>query len=239
MSEKTPGLLSFNAAMGAMSLPGREAMLERSFALQIGGKMNYKDAFENTPENIVASIVRQFKFWYDGLGPEEQNSFLLLANNAAFTKDFIEYLCNKKPEIERLFDEAPQALQADVSAFLAMHCYDAKIEVAKQGKPAFFCADGQRVAIFRLFSKQARSFAHEASGRARKCEYASNEEMERGIVDIVRTVMAEEMRTLLKGVCLPHVGGYEDESLGFMFKVPIPTRNLGHEFDGRIDPAFM
>lgn len=239
MSEKTPGLLSFNAAMGAMSLPGREAMLERSFALQIGGKMNYKDAFESTPENIVASIVRQFKFWYDGLGPEGQNSFLLLANNTAFTKDFIEYLCNKKPEIERLFDEAPQALQADVSAFLAMRCYDAKIEVAKQGKPAFFCADGQRVAIFRLFSKQARSFAHEASGRARKCEYASNEEMERGIVDIVRTVMAEEMRALLKGVCLPHVGGYEDESLGFMFKVPIPTRTLGHEFDGRIDPAFM
>lgn len=137
MSEKTPGLLSFNAAMGAMSLPGREAMLERSFALQIGGKMNYKDAFENTPENIVASIVRQFKFWYDGLGPEEQNSFLLLANNAAFTKDFIEYLCNKKPEIERLFDEAPQALQADVSAFLAMHCYDAKIEVQSRGNRPF------------------------------------------------------------------------------------------------------
>ena len=100
-----------------------------------------------------------------------------------------------------------------------MRCYDAKIEVAKQGKPAFFCADGQRVAIFRLFSKQTRAFAHEASGRARKCDYASSAEMERGIVDIVRTVMAQEMGSLLKGVCLPHIGTDEEESAERPFKL--------------------
>ena len=197
-------------------------MLERTFALQIGGKLNYKDVFENTPEAIVASIVRQFNFWYGGLSPQEQSSFLLLTNNAAFTKAFTEYLCNKKPEIERLFGEAPQSLQADISAFLAMRCYDAKIEIAKHGKPAFFCTEGQRVAISRLFAKQVRSFVHEASGRARKCDYASSEEMERGIVDIVRTVMAQEIGPLLKGVCLPHVGVYEDEVRGR------PLKGLGH-----------
>lgn len=219
MNEKISGLLSFNAVMRAMSLPGREAMLERSFALQIGGKLDYKEAFENTPEPLIGNIVRQFKFWYDELSPEEQNSFFLLANNATFTKDFIEYLCNENPEIERLFDEAPQALRTDVSAFLAMRCYDAKIEVAKQGKPAFFCADGQRVAIFRMFSKQGRSFVHEASGRARKCNYASSEDMERHIVDIVHAVMDEHMGALLKGICLPHIGGGEEESADRPFKL--------------------
>ena len=72
MTEKTVSLWSFNDAMSAMSLPGREAMLERTFALQIGGKLNYKDVFENTPEALVASIVRQFNFWYNGLSPQEQ-----------------------------------------------------------------------------------------------------------------------------------------------------------------------
>ena len=219
MTEKTVSLWSFNDAMSAMSLPGREAMLERTFALQIGGKLNYKDVFENTPEALIASIVRQFNFWYNGLSTQEQSSFLLLTNNAAFSKDFIEYLRNKKPEIGRFFDEAPQSLQTDVSAFLAMHCYDAKIEMAKQGKPAFFCTEGQRVAISRLFAKQVRSFVHEASGRARKCDYASSEEMERGIVDIVRTVMAQEIGPLLKGVCLPHVGGYEEDSVKHPFRL--------------------
>lgn len=222
MTEKTVSLWSFNDAMSAMSLPGREAMLERTFALQIGGKLNYKDVFENTPEALVASIVRQFSFWYNCLSPQEQSSFLLLTNNAAFSKDFIEYLCNKKPEIGRFFDEAPQALQTDISAFLAMHCYDAKIDIAQQGKPAFFCTEGQRVAISRLFSKQGRSFVHEASGRARKCNYASSEDMERRIVNIVHAVMDEKMGALLKGVCLPHVGVYEDEVVGH------PLKGLGH-----------
>lgn len=230
MNEKISGLLSFNAVMRAMSLPGREAMLERSFALQIGGKLDYKEAFENTPEPLIGNIVRQFKFWYDELSPEEQNSFFLLANNATFTKDFIEYLCNENPEIERLFDEAPQALRTDVSAFLAMRCYDVKIEVAKQGKPAFFCADGQRVAIFRMFSKQGRSFVHEASGRARKCNYASSEDMERHIVDIVHAVMDEHMGALLKGVCLPHIGGDEEESAERPFKLSEHSRPRGQEF---------
>ena len=64
MNEKISGLLSFNAVMRAMSLPGREAMLERSFALQIGGKL----------EPLIGNIVRQFKFWYDELSPEDDRS---------------------------------------------------------------------------------------------------------------------------------------------------------------------
>lgn len=230
MTEGTVSLWSFNDAMSAMSLPGREAMLERTFALQIGGRLNYKDVFENTPEALVASIVRQFNFWYDGLSPREQSSFLLLTNNTAFTKSFTEYICNKKTEIERFFNEDPKALTKDVSAFLAMRCYDAKIEVAKQGKPAFFCADGQRVAIFRMFSKQGRSFVHEASGRARKCNYASSEDMERHIVDIVHAVMDEQMGALLKGVCLPHIGGGEEESADRPFKLSGHSRPFGQEF---------
>ena len=226
MTEGTVSLWSFNDAMSAMSLPGREAMLERTFALQIGGRLNYKNVFENTPEALVASIVRQFNFWYYGLSPREQSSFLLLTNNTAFTKAFTEYICNKKTEIERFFNEDPKALTKDVSAFLAMRCYDAKIEVAKQGKPAFFCADGQRVAIFRMFSKQGRSFIHEASGRARKCNYASSEDMERHIVDIVHAVIDEQMGVLLKGVCLPHIGGDEEESATRPFKLSGHSRPL-------------
>ena len=103
-----------------------------------------------------------------------------------------------------------------------MRCYDAKIDMAQQGKPAFFCTEGQRVAISRLFSKQGRSFVHEASGRARKCNYASSEDMERRIVNIVHAVMDEKMGALLKGVCLPHVGVYEDEVVGH------PLKGLGH-----------
>lgn len=186
MNEKISGLLSFNAVMRAMSLPGREAMLERSFALQIGGKLDYKEAFENTPEPLIGNIVRQFKFWHDELSPEEQNSFFLLANNATFTKDFIEYLCNENPEIERLFDEAPQALRTDVSAFLAMRCYDVKIEVAKQGKPAFFCADGQRVAIFRMFAKSALSLGNGAP------------------IDIMHSTMSQDLETLFRSIGVRH-----------------------------------
>ena len=186
MTEGTVSLWSFNDAMSAMSLPGREAMLERTFALQIGGRLNYKNVFENTPEALVASIVRQFNFWYYGLSPREQSSFLLLTNNTAFTKAFTEYICNKKTEIERFFNEDPKALTKDVSAFLAMRCYDAKIEVAKQGKPAFFCADGQRVAIFRMFAKLALSLGNGAP------------------IDIMHSTMSQDLETLFRSIGVRH-----------------------------------
>ena len=81
-----------------------------------------------------------------------------------------------------------------------------------------------------MFSKQGWSFVHEASGRARKCNYASSEDMERHIVDIVHAVMDEHMGALLKGVCLPHIGGDEEESAERPFKLSEHSRPRGQEF---------
>jgi hypothetical protein len=215
---KNIALLSFDEALNAMSAPAKEAMTERSYALAIGGKANYSDAFEETPKEFRNSIVRRFNLWFASLSPQEQRNFLMLCNADRFAPGFVDYLCNQGGKLEGLSDFAekqPDVFLKEIRLFLAMHSYDKKIDEAKNGVLAFFSSDGQRFAMLRAFSRQGREFVHEAMGRARKYECDSGDDQEKAVAGILQTLLAEFFGQLFKTLSLtalsePFNGGTGD-----------------------------
>jgi hypothetical protein len=195
--------LSFDAAIAALSAPAKEAMAERTYAMAIAEKLNYRDAFSSTPAEFLGSIVKRFSHWHKDLSDDSKRDFLLLSNVGIFADWFIDHLKGKAGLMTGYIEEYPELFREDIILFISMHVFDAKAEQARAGVLAFFSPEGQRFALLRTFAKCGRTFMHEAMGRARKYDYGSEEDMERVLGQIVRELLMKHMGDLFETLSLP------------------------------------
>jgi hypothetical protein len=181
-------------------------MCERNYALAIGERMNYGDAFETVPEEFRNSITRQFNAWYASLSPSDQRNFLMLINIDYFVPSFTGFLCNKGGKLSGLseyVEQNPADFHNELSLLLAMRVFDRKSDEAKRGVLAFFSTDGQRFAMMRSIARMGRELVHESMGRARKYGHAGDDNQEQVIANIVRSILAEFFGDLFKTLNLP------------------------------------
>jgi hypothetical protein len=169
-------LSSFNQAVSMRSLPSREAVAEANYAFEISSKVNYGEAFTRTPKEITSSIVRLFAGWFAKLGVDEKLDFALLDNNDFFTEKYVSYICGKNANVQQFERAQPTLFASEIRLFLAMKCFDRKIEMAWEGHRAFFSEGGKLFAAFRAIATKGRSYIHEAIGHEAKHGHISDAE---------------------------------------------------------------
>lgn len=191
-------LSSFNQAVSMMSLPMREAAAEMNFALEISSKVNYGEAFSKTPKEITNSITRLFRGWYLSLSDPEKLNFLLLDNNEAFTESYVLHCCGKNPNIAAFEKAHPSVFSSEIRMFLAMKCFDKKIDAAWEGKQAFFSEGGKQFAAFRAIAVKGRNMIHEAIGHEVKHGHITDaESVEISIGEVLSSVFNKCMTDIL------------------------------------------
>jgi hypothetical protein len=194
LTAKQTAPLSFNLALNAMSIPAREAAAERSYALAISDKITYGSAFKETPQEFVRAILYRFNSWYSGLDQNGQEAFLMLVNLDFFTDEFSRFMLATKPELADIAGNHTETFFEEVRIFLAMHCYDKKIEWGRKGVNSFFSDAGQFFAVTRDITINGRSHMHEAFGRVVKNGCETKEEIRQIFQEVVMEFYSEIFR---------------------------------------------
>jgi hypothetical protein len=159
------GLLSFKALIEDIDPREREADLEKQFAVLIGDKLNYIEAFGKTSVNVANIMSRQAAYWIKSLNESELDQLLVFGNLEKNARHFINFVIAKKPEVVQ--ESQNENFLGEVSLMLAMKLYDLKAEYMKRGR-AFISSYGRDFAAARATRKNERAGFHEAIGHAFK-----------------------------------------------------------------------
>jgi hypothetical protein len=143
----------------------KEAALEQQFAILVGDKLSYVEAFEQTSADAANVMSRQAALWIKSLDENEIDQLLVFGNIERNARHFIDFVVAKKTVV--MLESQNEYFLGEVALMLAMKIFDLKAERMKRGR-AFISTYSRDFAAARAMRKSERAGFHEAIGHAFK-----------------------------------------------------------------------